>query len=164
VRRMEAFYAGSPHPWGSDADAFVVGHADALLPATVLDLGAGDGRNALFLARRGFRVVAVDLVEAALSTLHRRAADDGLAIETHRADIADFPLVEAYANVVSTVTLHFLAWDDAVELVSRAKEQTAPGGLHLLSLFTRTGRCTGRARPRSGSSRGGCERSTTTGR
>jgi len=49
---------------GEEPDEFVVDHGAELLQGTVLDLGSGDGRIALFLARRGFRVVAVDVVDA----------------------------------------------------------------------------------------------------
>jgi len=44
-----------------------------------------------------------------------------------------------YANVVSTFTLHFLPSAAATDLVARAKERTAPGGCHLLSVFTKDG-------------------------
>lgn len=55
---------------------FLVAHADLLLPGRTLDLAAGTGRNALYLAARGHRVVAVDGARAALE--HVRAADAGV--------------------------------------------------------------------------------------
>jgi tellurite methyltransferase len=139
ARRMASFYTETVHPWGIEPDEFVVAHVDDLMPGTVLDLGAGDGRDALFLARRGFRVVAVDLVDAALAQLRGAASAEGLAIETHVADIGSFPLAATYENVVSTFTLHFLPWQVATDVVARAKERTAPGGCHLLSIFTKDG-------------------------
>src|SRR5829696_3391308 len=66
VERMGSFYSDSLHPWGEGPVDVVAKHVHELLPGTVLDLGAGDGRNAVFLAERGFRVIAVDVVEAAL--------------------------------------------------------------------------------------------------
>jgi tellurite methyltransferase len=139
VQRMQSFYADTLHPWGTAPDEFVVAHADELLPGTVLDLGSGDGRVALFLARRGFRVVAVDVVGDALAELRRAASEEGLAVETHLADIGAFPLAATYANVVCTFTLHFLQRDVALRLVERAQERTAPGGCHVLALFTKDG-------------------------
>lgn len=47
----------------------------------VLDIGCGKGRNALFLAQQGFRIVAFDLVEAAIIVLQERARDAGLVID-----------------------------------------------------------------------------------
>ncbi len=139
VRRMQSFYEDSPHPWGVVLDEFVGDFADTLLPGTVLDLGSGEGRNALFLARRGFRVVAVDLVEAAISDLRRTASAEGLAVEAHVGDVAEFPLDATYETVVCTFTLHFLDSEAATSLIARAKERTAPGGCHLLALFTKDG-------------------------
>lgn len=46
----------------------------------VLDLGAGDGRNALYLARKGFTVKAVDLSEAGIAKLNRLAKEAGLIV------------------------------------------------------------------------------------
>ncbi len=71
---------------------------------------------ALFLARRGFRVVAVDVVDEALAELRSAAAAEGLPIETEHADIAAFPLTGTYGNVVCTYTLHFLAPEEAAGL------------------------------------------------
>lgn len=56
----------------------------------VLDLGCGTGRVALHLARRGHRVVGLDVEPAFLAALRERAA--GLAVETVHADVRDFEL------------------------------------------------------------------------
>ena len=114
-------------------------HRAAFLPGSVLDLGSGDGRNALFLARAGFTIIAVDAVEAAITALRLNASEAGLEIETHVADIARFPFAPSYANIVSTLTLHFLPKDEAPMVIARAKECTARGGLNVVSLFTADG-------------------------
>jgi len=136
---MGSFYSDSLHPWGEGPVDVVAKHVHELLPGTVLDLGAGDGRNAVFLAKRGFRVIAVDVVEAALGELRRAAEAAGLAIETHVANIVDFPLADRYENVVCTLTLHFLEFEAALLLLTRLHERTAPGGCHVLTLFTSDG-------------------------
>jgi tellurite methyltransferase len=139
VRRLESFYNESPHPWGEEPDEMVAHKREAFLPGSVLDLGSGDGRNALFLARAGFTVIAVDAVEAAITALRRSASEAGLEIETHVADIARFSFAPSYANVISTLTLHFLPKDEAPVVIARAKESTAQGGLNVVSLFTADG-------------------------
>ncbi|WP_243663586.1 class I SAM-dependent methyltransferase [Rhodothermus marinus] len=48
----------------------------------MVELGAGEGRNAVWLARRGFQVTAVDYAEAGLEKTHRLAAQQGVAVET----------------------------------------------------------------------------------
>jgi SAM-dependent methyltransferase len=64
-------YAGSPLVWSAGPNAAVARECEDLRPGTALDLGSGEGRNALWLAERGWRVTAVDF--SAVAT--QRAAD-----------------------------------------------------------------------------------------
>jgi len=50
-------------------------------PGRAPDVGCGSGRDAVFLAKRGWRVTAVDLVEKALAAAERRAAEEGVEVE-----------------------------------------------------------------------------------
>jgi tellurite methyltransferase len=61
--------------------------ADELEPGTALDLACGAGRNALYLAKRGWRVTAVDGAPAAIEILRARAAERNLLVETMVADL-----------------------------------------------------------------------------
>lgn len=61
--------------------------AENLSPGNALDLACGAGRNAIWLAQRGWRVTAVDGSQAAIELLQRRAQARGLAIETRVADL-----------------------------------------------------------------------------
>jgi tellurite methyltransferase len=58
-----------------------------LTPGRALDLAAGPGRNALWLARNGWRVTAVDGAEEAISILRERAKAGDLPVETQLADL-----------------------------------------------------------------------------
>lgn len=82
--------------WADEYDRFRPGYPDALfdmiaerldLPAdaTVADVGAGTGKVARRMARRGWRVTAVDPGERMLEVLERRAAQEGLRIATRLA-------------------------------------------------------------------------------
>ncbi len=57
----------------------------------ILDIGCGTGRHAIELARRGYRVVGVDLSEAQLARARRKADADGLAIEFRQMDARTLP-------------------------------------------------------------------------
>jgi tellurite methyltransferase len=73
--RWESRHAAEP---GREEPAeFLVAHADLLRPGRALDIAAGTGRNARYLAARGFSVVAVELARSALMRL--RAADRRIA-------------------------------------------------------------------------------------
>lgn len=96
------------------------------LPAgTALDLGCGAGGDALWLARRGWRVTAADLSGTAVDALRHRAG--GLPVTAVRADLATaFP--EGTFDLVSAQYLHTpfpLARD---QVLRRAAEALRPGG------------------------------------
>ncbi|HQU25500.1 MAG TPA: PIG-L family deacetylase [Acidimicrobiales bacterium] len=105
-----------------------------LVPGRAVDLGAGEGRNSLWLARRGWRVVAVDASRVALDRLEAAAADEGLAVETVVADLTGYLDAEGLAG--RRFDLALLAYvhpapDERDALLETAARALAPGG-HLL--------------------------------
>lgn len=88
--------------YGTEPNEFLASVAGQIPPGPVLTIGEGEGRNAVFLASLGHRVVAVDQSDVGLAKARRLAADRSLTIETVRADLGDFPIgTEAWAGVVS---------------------------------------------------------------
>jgi SAM-dependent methyltransferase len=73
------------------------------IPAgSVLCIGEGEGRNAVFLAERGHAVTAVDASSVGLRKAAELAASRGVSIETVHADLADYPIEpERWAGIVS---------------------------------------------------------------
>jgi tellurite methyltransferase len=76
--------------------------AEMLSPGRALDLACGAGRNALYLAGLGWRVVAVDSSPTAIRILRERAAEKGLAVEAHLADLeaGAFPINPAAYDLI----------------------------------------------------------------
>jgi SAM-dependent methyltransferase len=112
---------GAPSAW-------LLGHA-MLLPAggRVLDLACGSGRNARWLARQGFRVVAVDRDAAAITGLGAEGIDARcLDLETE-----DWPLAgEVFDGIVVTRYLHRPRLADLLALL-------VPGGVLIYETFMR---------------------------
>jgi SAM-dependent methyltransferase len=79
-RERAADAARAPEP-------FLARHVDDLPRGTLLDAAAGDGRNALWLARAGFAVTAVDVSPVAIARLERTAASCLLSVPTRVADL-----------------------------------------------------------------------------
>ena len=71
-----------------------------------LDLAAGTGRHAIFLAERGFRVVAIDISSIALDEARRRAEKRSLEISWQQADLEQIELPHAAYDLI--VNLHYL--------------------------------------------------------
>jgi SAM-dependent methyltransferase len=97
--------------------------------APVLDVGAGTGRVALDLARRGHEVVALDRDAALLAALRERGA--GLAVSTVEADARDFALHRRFPLVlVPMQTIQLLGGPDGrARFLARARDHLVPGGL-----------------------------------
>lgn len=77
-------YAASDLVWSAEPNRFVAEHTADLPPGTAVDLAAGEGRNALHLARRGWRVTAVDFSQTGLDK--GRAVAGDLPVTWVRAD------------------------------------------------------------------------------
>lgn len=79
-------YAASDYVWTVTVNRFVEEHLDDLSPGQAIDLAAGEGRNAVWLAQRGWQVTAVDFSRVGLEKAARLAADNGVEIELVEAD------------------------------------------------------------------------------
>jgi len=102
----------------------------AQAPGRALDIAAGRGRNALFLAELGLDVDALDVSDVAVETIARRARERGTSVRTHRV-VAGEPFPRPpYAVIVTTSFLDR-------SLFARMRDALAPGGLIVFEGFTR---------------------------
>jgi SAM-dependent methyltransferase len=62
---------------------------DAMEPARALDIGCGSGRDAVYLAGRGWQVTAVEFVDKALARARQRAAEDDVEVHWVRGDVGE---------------------------------------------------------------------------
>lgn len=101
----------------------------------VLSLGEGEGRNAVFLARQGYHVTAVDTAEQGLIKIRRLAAQNGVEIATIHADLEDFCIEPEQWDGIISIFCHLPA-----SLRQRVHAQIVlglrPGGLLLLEGYT----------------------------
>jgi tellurite methyltransferase len=106
--------------------------------ASVLDLGCGEGRNALFLAERGFEVTAVDFSEAGIRKLNALAQERKLDIRSKVADIRDYPFPHAFDLIMAHGCLHLVEREAWQQLIPLFKAHTKPGEINILVVFTDT--------------------------
>ena len=89
-------YSAHGYVYGTEPNEFLVSVATRIPPAgRVLCIGEGEGRNAVWLATRGFAVVALDQSAVGLAKAERLAAVHAVSIMTYRTDLADYPWVGA---------------------------------------------------------------------
>ena len=127
-------YGEAERVFTTEPSEALVEHVADLVPGRAVDLGAGEGRNSLWLARRGWRVVAVDASRVALERLTSAATDEGLAIETVVADLTGY--LDAERRAGRPVDLALLAYihpapEERRALLDAVVGALAPGG-HLL--------------------------------
>jgi tellurite methyltransferase len=100
-RRWEERYTAGHGSAVEPPSDFLAAHAE-LIQGRVLDVAAGGGRNALFLARRGCTVEAFDIAFAGLHRLREAARAERLAVRPVQADLEAYPLpVARYAAAVN---------------------------------------------------------------
>ncbi len=106
---------------------------------SAVELGAGEGRNSLFLASNGFEVSAYDISKVGIGKIAKRAAELKLNVQAEVADVRALNLQRNFDVVASTYMLHHLSREEALALVKRMQEHTNPEGLNAITVFTKSG-------------------------
>jgi tellurite methyltransferase len=103
---------------------------------TVLDVGVGEGRNALFLAKKGFNVLGVDISEAGISKFLRLGKKFKVNVKGIVSDITKFKFDKKFDIIISVSTLHFLSRKNIEIVIKKIKKHTNKGGINLITVFT----------------------------
>ncbi|MFD9732987.1 FAD-dependent oxidoreductase [Umezawaea sp. NPDC059074] len=127
----EARYGSNNRVWSGRANPVLVDVAEPLPPGRALDLGCGEGGDALWLAGRGWRVTAVDVSGTALKRAEAHTADAGLVVDFQRHDLAEtFP--EGTFDLVSAQYFQSPVDFPRTEVLRTAAAAVTSGGLFLL--------------------------------
>ncbi|QEY23440.1 SAM-dependent methyltransferase TehB [Neisseria animalis] len=119
--------------YGMSATHSAVRAAQDIVPAgKALDMGCGQGRNALFLGLQDFEVTAVDTNPNALHHVAELARQEGLKIRTELYDLNAAALQEDYDYIVATVVLMFLQPERVPHVIADMQAHTRAGGYNLI--------------------------------
>ncbi len=124
-------YSGPDLVWGAGPNRFVADEVAALPPGRAVDLGAGEGRNAIWLAERGWQVTAVDFSAAGLARAARLAGERGVSVEWVQADLLAWQPAPGGYDLVLIAYLH-LPSADLARVFRAAAAAVAPGGTLLV--------------------------------
>src|SRR5690554_2454778 len=105
AKDWDARYREADRLWSAEPNVFVVEEAADLAPGRALDLAAGEGRNAVWLARRGWNVEAVEFSTVAIARGREVARRAGVEITWTHADVRA-PLDLEPADLVLLAYLH----------------------------------------------------------
>ena len=124
-------YRSRPAIWSGEPNRHLVGEASGLRVGAALDVGSGEGADAIWLAQQGWQVTAVDLSVVALERGAESAARVGADIAgritwTH-ADLTTWEPGREVYDLVSAQYMH-LPQEPREALFRRLSESVAPGG------------------------------------
>jgi thioredoxin reductase/SAM-dependent methyltransferase len=131
----ELRYQSKPTVWSGNPNAALVAEAGDLKPGRALDVGSGEGADAVWLARRGWRVTATDIASTALDRAAAHAATAGgevaQRITWHQIDLRHDPVPVGPYDLVSSHFFH-LPEQERTELYARLADAVARGGTLLI--------------------------------
>ena len=129
-------YSEPGYVYGTAANDFLVQSLPLLPPnGSVLCLAEGEGRNAVFLAERGYQVTAVDSSTVGLAKARALAGERRVAITTCVADLADYQLLPNSFDVIVAIFCH-LPPPLRRQVFARIPTSLRPGGVFLLEGYT----------------------------
>lgn len=120
-------YAGTDAVWSGNPNQRLVEQVTGLTPGTALDVGCGEGADAVWLARQGWRTTGVDVSQVALDRAAGHAAAAGVEVEWRLLDVV---VGEPFPATYDLVSAHFLhpPADLLGDVVRRLGDAVAPGG------------------------------------
>jgi SAM-dependent methyltransferase len=120
---------------GTEPNDFLRDVADQIPAGPVLCLAEGEGRNAVFLAGRGYPVTAVDQSDVGIEKAQRLAAEQSVEIETAVADLGQFQIEPGTWSGIVSIFWHVPA-DLRAAVYRRAVAGLKPGGVFVLEAYT----------------------------
>ncbi|HEY0126808.1 MAG TPA: bifunctional NAD(P)/FAD-dependent oxidoreductase/class I SAM-dependent methyltransferase [Blastococcus sp.] len=127
----EEQYRSSPAHRSGQPNAPLAEQAAGLAPGSALDVGCGEGADAIWLAERGWRVTAVDLSPTALERAAGQAAAAGVDVDWRQVDVTAWAPEDGAYDLVTSHFAH-LGGDPRQGVIARLAGAVTPGGTLLL--------------------------------
>jgi SAM-dependent methyltransferase len=118
-----------------DAAPLLVAAVQGRTPGTALDLGMGEGRNALHLAAQGWTVTGVDLADVAIAQALDKARARGLTLDGIVADLDVYDMGTAQWDLITSFYMHAWHRRSSTDVPARILRALKPGGLLVIEGF-----------------------------
>ncbi|MED1951117.1 SAM-dependent methyltransferase [Brevibacillus centrosporus] len=140
--QLQTLYLQEEYYWGKEPNQLAKSvlnyyQDEPVQGKRAVDLGAGEGRDSVFLAKQGFAVTAMDFAPAGLEKAKRLAKEMGTTLHTVEGDINQFLLTEPVDLLYSIGALQYIHPENRAKQFKQWQKCTATGGLHVLFAFTR---------------------------
>lgn len=104
-------------------------------PYRVLDIGCGEGKDAVFLAKNGYLVTAFDIAETGLEKAKELARKNHVQVDFCKANVNDYVINEDFDIIYSSGVLHYIPLDKRKNFFEGLKKHTNLNGLNVLNVF-----------------------------
>ena len=106
-------------------------------PYRVLDIGCGEGKDAVFFAKCGYAVTAFDVSESGIEKAKRLAEHNRVEVNLFRADIFDYRPDSEYDIIFSSGVFHFIPLNQREDVCNSLKAHTSNNGINAMNVFVR---------------------------
>jgi 2-polyprenyl-3-methyl-5-hydroxy-6-metoxy-1,4-benzoquinol methylase len=124
---FDRIYSSDRPSFSQQPSTVLVEAIEGLTPGRALDVAMGQGRNALFLAQRGWTVTGFDVSDKGLAVAQANAKKAGVSVTTRRSTIEDFDYGDAQWDLIALIYVPHSAHEGAA--MTRLARALTPGGL-----------------------------------
>jgi 2-polyprenyl-3-methyl-5-hydroxy-6-metoxy-1,4-benzoquinol methylase len=121
--------------YGESENDFLKESIQLLPNGKILSLGEGEGRNAVYLAKQGYDVTAVDYAEVGLEKAQKLAKQNGVTIKTIQADLTEFKFDQNSWQGIISIYFH-IHKDDRRRIHKKCVSALAPNGVFLMESYS----------------------------
>jgi cyclopropane fatty-acyl-phospholipid synthase-like methyltransferase len=136
--QLQEIYSAPDYYWGTEPNGFA-GRALGFLAdregLRAVDLGAGEGRDAVFFAKHGLNTLAIDISPNGLGKAQRLARERGVKLRIQQGDVNSLELEGNFDLVYSIGTVQYIQPDNRTQRFEHFKKATVPGGIHAMLTF-----------------------------
>jgi len=140
--QYDKWYTGQEYYWGKAPTALCDRVIEIMKPTAetrlkLIDLGCGEGRDAVYFAKHGFDVTGLDVSAIGLEKMKKYAKEVGVQVRSIQADLTSYVLNETYDVIFSTGTLQYLPTEMRRRCFENYKDHTSPMGINAFSAFVK---------------------------
>ncbi len=137
ITYWEEAYRSVKSLWGLEPDHALVDYATLIPKGPVLDLGIGEGRNALFFAKMGYGVEGVDISQTAIKRCVERAENANLKVRAEVGDLREVNIpLGRYSLIIAAWVLNFFRKTEVEGIINKIRNGLKKGGFVYTGVFS----------------------------